>query len=127
MAPQIAELTDAWYTDRAGQDQPDWTRLRAFIGHLDRHPELAPSAIRARAHPSGSLFFDNLLAAVAEKIADDAGVPRPAWTKRTPHLSEHWVTFGTPRMRAADEAATPEQLRERHIFIPLKSLWRNGA
>jgi transcriptional regulator with XRE-family HTH domain len=83
-APQLTELSDAWSTDRAGQDQPDWTRLRAFLDHLDRHPEESARAVRSKPPASGSAFFDNLLAGIAEKVSDDGATPRPAWTKKPP-------------------------------------------
>jgi transcriptional regulator with XRE-family HTH domain len=125
--PQLADVADAWSTDRFGQDQPDWTRLRAFLDYLARHPQLARSAIRSAPPKSGSLFFDNLLAGIAEKIADDAGDTRPAWTTRIPNLSEAWESIGTPRIRASAAAATPPQLAARHIVIPEASLWRNAS
>lgn len=123
--PQLAELVDAWSRDRMGQDQPDWTRLRAFVDHLARHPEDAPEAIRSKPAASGSAFFDNLLAGIAEKVADDVSTPRPAWTKKVSRLAEPWEGFGTPRMRAAAGAATPPQLACRNISIPTSSLWRH--
>jgi transcriptional regulator with XRE-family HTH domain len=126
-SPELAELADAWLTDRFGQDQPDWTRMRAFLDDLARRPELAARAIRARPAASGSTFFDNLLAGIAEKIADDGATPRPAWTKRIPELTETWESLGTPRMRAAATAATPAQLAVRHILIPAASLWRHST
>ncbi len=73
------------------------------------------------------MFFDNLLAGIAEKVADDAGAPRPAWTKRIPKLSETWESLGTPRTRASAAAATPHQLAARHLVIPEGSLWRNAS
>lgn len=125
--PQLAELSDAWSTDRAGQDQPDWTRLRAFLDHLGRHPEESARAVRSRPPASGSAFFDNLLAGIAEKVSDDSGTPRPAWTKKVPPLVVTWEGFGTKRMRAAAAAATPPQLACRRVLIPAASLWRQAG
>jgi transcriptional regulator with XRE-family HTH domain len=122
--PELAELADAWSSDRAGQDQPDWTRLRAFLDHLGRHPEQSARAVRSRPPASGSAFFDNLLAGIAEKVSDDAGTPRPAWTKKIPPLAVTWEGFGTARMRATAAAATPPQLAARNILVPAASLWR---
>jgi transcriptional regulator with XRE-family HTH domain len=125
--PQLADLTDVWSTDRFRQDQPDWTRLRAFLDYLARHPDMAMAAIRSRPATSKSLFLDNLIAGIAEKIADDAGATRPAWTKRVPKLTDTWESLGTPRMRASAAAATPPQLAARHIVIPEASLWRRAS
>lgn len=122
--PELASLSDAWSSDRAGQDQPDWTRLRAFLDHLGRHPDQSARAVRSRPPASGSAFFDNLLAGIAEKVSDDAGTPRPAWTKKIPPLAVTWEGFGTARMRATAAAATPPQLAARHILVPAASLWR---
>lgn len=122
--PRLASLADAWSQDRSGQDQPDWTRLRAFLDLLSRRPELGAPVIQAKPSASGSVFFDNLLAAIAEKIADDHDIPRPAWTRRVPTLRQTWESLGTPRMRAAAMAATPPQLAARNIHIPAASLWR---
>ena len=124
---RLADLVDAWSTDRFGQDQPDWTRLRAFLDYLTRRPATAMSAIRSAPPASGSLFFDNLLAGMAEKIADDAGALRPAWTKRVPKLIDTWESLGTPRMRASATATTPPQLAARQIVIPEASLWRRAS
>ena len=124
--PQLAELSDAWSTDRAGQDQPDWTQLRAFLDRLGRHLDQSARAVRSRPPASGSAFFDNLLAGIAEKVSDDAGTPRPAWTKKIPPLAVTWEGFGTERMRAAAAAATPPQLAARNVLIPTASLWRQA-
>ena len=122
--PQLADLVDAWKVEH-GSALPNWTRLRAFLDMLAQRPELAgPATIRMPA-PSGSPLMDNLLAAIAEKVADDAGIPRPPWTKRVPGLSERWITEGTPRMKAAAEAATPEPLARRGITVRADSLWRD--
>jgi transcriptional regulator with XRE-family HTH domain len=125
LRPQLADLADAWTTDRAGQEQPDWTRLRALLDALARNPDLAAHAIRAKPRPSGSAFFDNLLAGIAEKVADDASMPRPAWTKKVSTLDEPWESLGTPRMRADAAARTPSQLAARRILVPARTLWRN--
>jgi len=125
--PQLAALCDAWSTDLLGEPQPDWTRLRAFLDYLTRHNDLAPGAIRARPAASGSVFFDNLLAGIAEKVADDASKPRPGWTKRVAQLTEPWAADGTPRMIAAAAATTPPQLTARNITLSASSLWRGVA
>ncbi len=125
--PQLAALYDAWSPDLLGDPQPDWTRLRAFLDYLTRHNDLAPGAIRARPAPSGSAFFDNLLAGIAEKVADDAKESRPAWTKRVAELTEPWAADGTPRTLAAAAATTPPQLAARRITLSASSLWRGAA
>ena len=71
--------------------------------------------------------MDALLAGIADKLADDARLPRPAWTKRTPRLESEWSAPGTPAMLAARQAATPPQLKERGLVLDEASLWRDRA
>jgi hypothetical protein len=121
----LADLTDAWSKDNSGTDQPNWTNLRAFADQLALHPELSGAAIMPSPLPSGSLFFDNLLAGIAEKTADDIGIKRPKWARRVRPLPFTWESKGTPRMRAANEARVPPQLRQRNILIPATAIWRD--
>lgn len=122
--PRLAALVDAWSTDARGQHRPDWTRLRANLDVLTAHPELRGPATVDRPEASGSLFMDNLLAGIAEKLSDDAGLPRPAWTRNVPALSEPWSSPMTPRMRAVATSSTPSQLADRNITMTADSLWR---
>ena len=124
--PEIADLTDAWSRGPRG-DRPDWTRLRAFLDHLARHPEQQGPATLRRPAPSGSAVLDTLLAGVAEKICDDAGLPRPTWARAVPALPEPWANPGTPAMREAVAAATPRALAKRGLSIDAASLWREPA
>lgn len=81
--------------------------------------------IEQRPASSRSPFMDNLLAGIAERICDDAGVPRPAWTRRVQPLRQQWVSPGTPRAQAEAAAATPMQLSARGIIMKADSLWRD--
>jgi hypothetical protein len=103
------------------------TRLRAFLDQLALHPEQQGSATLRMPPPSGSAVLDALLAGIAEKICDDAGLPRPTWALRVPSLPEPWATPGTPAMREAIPAATPRVLAERGLSIDERSLWREPA
>lgn len=121
--PQIADLADAWSSGPHG-DRPDWTRLRAFLDRLALHPEQkGPATLRMPAS-SGSAVLDTLLAGIAEKICDDAGLPRPRWARSVPALLEPWSAPGTPAMREAIRASTPRELAERGLSIDKRSLWR---
>lgn len=122
--PHLADLADAWSADVAGHEQPDWTRLRAFADYLFRHPEDAQASILSAPAPSGSPLLDNLIAGVAEKIADDDGLRRPAWVKRVPALRAPWEGMGTARMRAVARATTPPQLASRNVFVSAETIWR---
>jgi len=80
--------------------------------------------VAARPEWSGSGFMDALLAGIAEKICDDAGLPRPGWTRRVLASPTAWISPGTPRMQAAAQAGTPPQLAARNITLRVDSLWR---
>jgi transcriptional regulator with XRE-family HTH domain len=122
----LADLSDAWKRTARG-DTPDWTRLRGALDVLAQHPEMLPDALEPRPKPSGSAVMDALLAGIADKLADDGRLPRPAWTKRTARLKSEWSARGTPAMIAARRAATPPQLRQRGFVLDEASLWRDRA
>ena len=102
----LAGLSDAWQRTARG-DTPDWPRLRGALDVLAQHPEMLPDALAPRPKPLGSAVMDALLAGIADKLADDARLPRPAWTKRNPRLESEWSAPGTPAMLAARRAAPP--------------------
>ena len=120
----LSDLSDAWRRSGAG-DRPDWTRLRAFIDYLTRHPDEVADAVDGPPEVSGSLLMDALLAGIAEKLADDVGIGRPAWTARAGRLSEPtFLVPVTPRMRERIRQETPRQLAERGVMVDLATLWR---
>ena len=121
----IAALTDIWPAG-ARSNEIDWTRLRAFLDRLDRHPSRLAEAIDtppARNHPQ----VDNLLAGVAEKVADDGGCLRPRWTATVDALQAPWYPISTPAMRKQITAHTPPQLSARRMFVAEGDLWRRSS
>lgn len=123
--PALARLTHAWQRTTEG-DVPDWTRLRALLDYLSRQPQAIADAIAPAASNSGSRVIDALLAAVAEKLADDAGLERPPWVRTAPRLApDEWPRFGTPRMVQQWRRTTPKQLVDRGIIIDAGTLWRH--
>lgn len=122
---RLADLADHRPPDAARDAQPDWTRLRGFADQLKLHPEFTAAAIEAAPRLSGWSFIDNLLAAVAEKLADDIGIRRPSWTKQIAALDTPWESPGTARMKAANAAATPPQFAARNITLPAAAIWRD--
>jgi len=121
----LADLVDAWTATADGSVEPDWTRFRAFADQLRRHPELAGVAIAPGPAPSGSLLVDNLLAAIAERVADEVGLRRPRWTRAVEPLLEPWEAPGTPRMRAANAAKTAPQFEARGLSLAESTIWRD--
>ena len=104
--------------------EPDWTRLRSFADQITLHPEWTAAAI-ADAPSPGSLLMSNLLAAIAEKLADDAGIQRPGWTKQVAALESQWEAPATPRRRAMNAENTPAQFAARRITLPERAIWRD--
>ena len=103
-----------------GELRLDWTAWRSFLDRLDLHPELVPEAIYAIPPPTGERIVDALLAGVAEKIADDAGLPCPRWTERAPSL-EH--EFRPPLAHPRVDHQVPPQLAARGLMVDTESLW----
>lgn len=124
--PELADLSSAWRTASDGEPRPDWTSLRAFIDALALHSQWQARGIERSPTSTGSDVMDNLFASIAEKIADDAGLSRPAWTLNVTPLSEAWFTPGTPQMRESARASAPEQFAARNIWVSADSLWRRG-
>jgi len=122
---KITRLADLADHCAPGDAQPDWTRLRGFADQLKLHPEFTAAAIEAAPTLLGRPFIDNLLAAVAEKLADDIGIRRPNWTKQVAALETPWESPGTARMKAANAAATPMQFAARNITLPAAAIWRD--
>jgi transcriptional regulator with XRE-family HTH domain len=123
--PRLARLADAWTRDAFGDELPDWTRWRGFVDQLRLHREVTAVAISEAPLPSGSELIDNLLAATAEKLADDARIRRPAWTGSVPPPRTHWSAPATRRKQAANVAETPGQFAARNITLPVSALWRD--
>lgn len=112
------------YVEDAGGERPNLTPLRALIDHLALHPEETGAAIAAQPHTQSRLMRA-LLAGMAEKVADDAGLPRPGWTWTAPKMTPAWEPPGTPRMRTQRRANAPRQLLDRGVIIDESSLWRD--
>ena len=119
----LARLSDA-RSDTPWGETIDWTRLRATIDELMLRPEAIEDAITTPPARSGSARLDSLLAGIAEKLADDAALPRPAWCKSVPALTAPWEPPGTPWIVARTAATAPDQLRQRNIFLGETELWR---
>ena len=118
---RLGDLADAWIR-RDGRLRLDWTRWRVVLDELALHSDRIPEAIYVAPPPAGERIVDALLAAVAEKLADDAGLPRPSWTEGVPPLSE---PYRPPVARVVSEREIPAQLAARGLMIDTASLWRD--
>jgi transcriptional regulator with XRE-family HTH domain len=125
--PRLADLRDAWIQDALGTEHPEWVRFRAFADQLTMRPSLTAQAILPEPPRSGSLLIDTLLAAMAEKIADDAEIARPHWVRDRPPLAEPWSAEVRPSKRAEARANAPAQFVNRGLLIPASAIWRERA
>lgn len=123
--PTIAQLATAVDLG-APRLKIDWTRLRGFADWADQHPDQLAYAIADPPARTGTPL-DAILAAFAEQLADDHGLDRPRWTRAIGRLPEPWAPPGTPRMRTAAEASTPESFRRRNLTLARSALFRTTA
>lgn len=125
-SPTAGDVTlEASVNTSDGLDTPvSWTSARALLDWLRHHPERVSATIARAPSPSIADYKRNLLAGIAEKLADDSGLPRPSWTADVSPDGAGWAHPGTPLMQSRWEAATPPQLATRHIILAAESLWR---
>ena len=123
----LADVAREWTSLPRRNEEPDWTSLRAFADQLAIHPEFANVAIRTRPQRTSSLLVDNILAAIAEKVAHDCGFHPPQWAKDVPPLDAPWESLGTPRMRSSARRATPKEFVRRNVFFDPVAIWRKNA
>jgi transcriptional regulator with XRE-family HTH domain len=107
-------------------DRIDWTQIRRFADWTEQHPTHAQQAIATPPARTGSPRTDNLLAAIAEIIADLDTVPRPRWTRAVKPLDHPWHTEGTPIMQARSSRNVPPQFAERNIRFGADTVWHTG-
>jgi transcriptional regulator with XRE-family HTH domain len=124
---RLADLTGAYDRNSLGEVQLDFTALRAVADYLDLHPAQLGRVIAPAPDPSGLPVLDNVLAAMAETLADGAGVARPAWVLAVAPLTMPWMSPGTPAMRARHMAGTGPQFAQRKVHVPTTALWRRHA
>ena len=123
--PRLSDLANAWTKDATHTHHPDWVRLRGLVDQLRLRPALIAQAILPEPPRSQSEMMDALLAAIAEKLADDAGISRPRWTRSRPPLREVWSVAIRPSKQAEAEANTPPQFIRRGLLIPESTIWRD--
>lgn len=123
--PAIDTLATAYTEGHKGRRKVDWTKLRGFLDQIAARPELAGDAVEAPPARSGDAAFDTLLAGIAEKVADDAGVPRPRWTRSVPPAPTPWESPGTPARVQQARAHAPRQLAARNVWLAAQDLWRD--
>lgn len=119
----LATLHDA-IDSQSSETTIDWTRIRGFLDAVHAHPTRITEAITTPPSRSGNDRLDNLLAAIAETLADDTGAPRPRWCATVNSLISPWEAPGTPRMRELAHRTAPPQFKARNIWLARRDLWR---
>jgi len=108
--------------DRNGE--PDFMLLANWADGLRKRPWQAATAISLGPDPDTDQRLANLLAAMAEKTADDHGLPRPEWCSAISPLRTPWESPGTNRHRERAREEAPQQFRDRQIFLSSTNIWR---
>jgi hypothetical protein len=99
-----------------------YTALRAVVDWTTRHPHIAGLAVRDVPRPSDNAGIDSLLAGIAETVADDHGLARPAWTASV--APAPLDTTGTVRPESARWTDVPAALAARGLGFPRDTFWR---
>jgi transcriptional regulator with XRE-family HTH domain len=121
--PTIAELVTA-ITVVDDEDRVDWTRLRGFVDFVVQHPDHIHVALDAPPARTGTVL-DQILAGLAEQLADEHDTARPKWTRNVGAFSEGWAQLGTPRMVKAARRHTPEPLARRNLVLARSALFHD--
>lgn len=75
--------------------------------------------------PTGSAVVDAYLAALAEHLSNEAGLPAPAWVDDPARfLKQWWIESDVPSARPTAIAQSPAAFRRRGIFISERALER---
>lgn len=110
---------------RAGEDLR--FAVREFLDEFGLLPrsDLMDRAIRDRPQPTGSRPADAYLGALAEHLAADCGLQRPAWAVEPERfLDRFWFLSDVPGFRALAIVESPAAFRRRAIFISEGALRR---
>jgi len=74
---------------------------------------------------TGSKLIDAYLAAVAEQLSTEAGLPAPAWVEDPDRfLQRWWIESDVPSARPTAVAQSPAAFRRRGIFVSERALER---
>ncbi len=119
----VAQLSSA-LTSKSGGVEIDYIRIRVFVDFMVRNPDRIELSITQPPARSGDDKLDCLLAAVAEKLADDVGLERPKWCAAVPGLDVIWRAPGSPVINARNDALVPVQFNARNIFLSSLTFWR---
>jgi transcriptional regulator with XRE-family HTH domain len=121
--PSIPTLTES----AIGDDELDWTMLRAVADLAERNPPMVGLLIGGEPPVSAGTIARTILAAVAAFLAVRAGAHIPAWARHTPALLAPWHPDGTPRMIRKTIAETPPPIARYNVWIRASALQRRPS
>lgn len=113
----------ATQTTRTGSIDP--MALVTFMDFLPTPVEARQALIAESPCPAGNPVTDNMLAGLAETLADESGLPTPAWCVEVEPLPEPLPMEGTPQMLAEQRETALPRFRARGITMPRGSLFRD--
>lgn len=113
----------ATQTTRTGSIDP--MALVTFMDFLPTPVEARQALIAESPCPAGNPVTDNMLAGLAETLADESGLPTPAWCAGVEPLPEPLPMEGTPQMLAEQRETALPRFRARGITMPRGSLFRD--
>lgn len=99
-----------------------FAHLRGVLDWVARHPHLATAAIADPPKRCLSPAVASLVAGIAETVADDHGVPIPAWAVEVPAFSGDLA--GTIGPTHPSWSEVPPRLAERGIGLVRDTFWR---
>jgi hypothetical protein len=125
---QKASTLEAWGLSLAEfLDEVHTVRVKEGSGALLELIREEPPLLKLRFEQGETA--DAFAAALAEHLANEAGIPPPAWTsKRERYLPKAWFPISQiaeqPYLRSLVERDTPKSFRNHNVFIDENSLAR---
>ncbi len=107
-----------------GNDELDWTMIRAVADRAAHHP--ADVALMIGAEPPGnaSLTARTILAAIAAFVSQGRPDRLPRWVRHTKPLQQSWHLPGTTRMIERTIADTPAAIARYNVWLRADALTR---
>lgn len=107
-------LTTASLSEKLA-DETGWAGpLMEFVDDFRRRP--SAEAIAAPVD-TGDPRIDALAAATVERLCDETGLAKPAWTGEVGPVDRPWLVSGVESLRGLAYAESPAPFRRRRIFV----------
>ncbi|CAN5446936.1 hypothetical protein BH10ACT2_BH10ACT2_20820 [soil metagenome] len=107
-----------------GDDELDWTMIRAVTDRAAHHPADIELMIGAEPPATASLTARTVLAAIAAFVSRGRSSRLPGWVRHTKPLQQRWHLPGTPRMIERTITETPPLLARYNVWLPADALTR---